>query len=1381
MRNRKLVFFGCIMLAAMFTFIGYCARVFAGGAQTPVLQTSSGNVLYDFLAHAPEALWSSGAGVLPFPGNPSDSWGFACYVDNAILEDGSTWQRVLETHPQWISKGWISGAYPMQTVFSNTQITVSIGFLAGAAGTDGVRFDVYFDEYRGVAVGPLRYTIISQSATLDGRLDVVTKDLSFIVGKKGNFVLYVYAGETSNRDWAVWAEARIETKPLADLVITDIWESGGLIHFMVKNVGDGATTPLGMPTKSFWNSLLLDGKQVAKQSIAQVLQPGQEIEGVFDYIWQPTLEEHTVKVCADCDQNIEESNEENNCLEEKWLMEKLPDLVVVEVKCDRNDSLIGYVLKNIGDGVAKANHETTLYVEGKEIAHDHVGIDLKPGETFESWFKTYEWPEYQNITVKVYADKLNQVKESNENNNYLEKTCVSFPFPILITSGPYVVDITQDSVTVKWATNKKSDSAIIYSDRSFGGEKTVFDANLVKDHALKITGLKPSSTYRFCVKSKDSCGNVLVSNTMVFETLSLSDNENPSVSLRLQESLIGIVSISATANDNVGVEGVIFSIDGVVKFTDFSPPYIWVCNTTLFLNGVHNFEVTAFDNAGNRAVDAKSGAIANPMPDTNPPEVRIVKPSNGWVRDLEQVVALIQDKEYHAIPAGYIQRAELYIDGQLVNGWTYAPFHFNPLTGEAITVPSTSSLNFTYLWNTTGLEPNSEHTIEVKAWDNSGNYGRDSLRVKKFSTMPLSDYLEKVATETIKIVNIEVTRDVVRHENWFEVSLKIKNTGNVVLEHFVIRDPCIGFQAIALPMPETSRDTSVSYDRLSHRSIVRINPQMDRLNPGESWAFSYYAVPIVFDVMRKISDSDNFVSYPHIIGGFETSISFQFEGSSYHKIFRLPRNPSIEDWNGNGVPELEDAFNAVNYLIITSPRKLFAHNPCDRDGVNLLLQEIGVLAKIKHGVLGYVDEALEPRLLKCLLDPNIDTEDLPIYYGPEGTFRYDGLVRRMPAFSNHSDAYLLIVGETEIIPAEDVRGVRGGGDRWYWDVVFCSDNYYADVWGDDGRPELIVGRIVGDNVRELFKPINASISVYLGLKEFNYHNVLTVTGFEWNENFVKDAETVNRMLEGQGFSVDEVHTDAYDITESFLREALIKFRGMSEQYVNGLSLTQLRNLISVEDAELLEETRRDGLHLDYENTLWNYNSYAAQYVQAQRAIAIKRTASNKGLIFWYGHGSAGGGSWACVLEAKNGTAASIEVQKYLDYGGSPQLYYIPIDFGRSCPVIFAWSCETGRYVDKRYNPATYDIATFPLYGMPEAFFRHGAAVYIGSTMTMGGSPTEASFIFFSHLKYYLDNGRTIGLLFKDMKNAKITSEGNWDVEFAFEVNYYGDPKYGGQP
>jgi hypothetical protein len=57
------------------------------------------------LKHASEAQWNSGAGVLPFPRDPSDSKGFARYVNNVLLEDGATWSRVLETHPSGLATG----------------------------------------------------------------------------------------------------------------------------------------------------------------------------------------------------------------------------------------------------------------------------------------------------------------------------------------------------------------------------------------------------------------------------------------------------------------------------------------------------------------------------------------------------------------------------------------------------------------------------------------------------------------------------------------------------------------------------------------------------------------------------------------------------------------------------------------------------------------------------------------------------------------------------------------------------------------------------------------------------------------------------------------------------------------------------------------------------------------------------------------------------------------------------------------------------------------------------------------------------------------------------------------------------------------------------
>ncbi len=1325
------------------------------------ISVSADTTLYDFIDHASEAQWSSGAGVLPFPGDPSDSRGFARYVYNALLEDGSTWSKVLETHPQWVAGGWIIGVYPQQTVPPNSQLTVRIGFLSGATGTDGARFDVYFDEYRGMNEFPLRHTILSKVATLDGKLDLIIKDLGFIAGKKGNFILYVNAYNTSSRDWAVWAEARIEMKPLPDLVITDVWESGGLIHYRVKNVGDTPTTPAGMPTKSFCNCLSIDGKQVAKHCITQVLQPGQEVEGVFDYAWKPTPGEHVIKVCADCEQNIEESNEENNCLEEKWLKENLPDLVITDIMCDRNNSVIGYVLKNIGGEVAKGSHSTTLYVDGKEVAQDPVGVDLKPGDTFESWFKDYEWPECHNITVKVCADNFNQVKESGEGNNCLEKTCISYPVPIIIVSGPRAVNVTQDSVIVIWITNKNSDSTVVYSDRSTGEEKTVYDPSLVKNHAARITGLKPRTTYRFYVGSKDRCGNTVISKTMVFETTSPPDTEKPSVTLFLPERLVGIVNILANASDNVGVEGVMFSIDGVVKFIDFSRPYVWVCNTTMFRNGIHDFDAIAFDAAGNRADDVKNGTISNPMPDRTPPLVRMIKPSSEWVHDLVEIEALIQDDSNATKPAGYIQRAELYIDGVLAKSWVYAPLHFNPFTGEIVTVPCTSKLSFTHLWNATGLEANSEHTIEVKAWDNSGNYGHDSMRVKIFQIQWIPPTIER-----IKIINIEVTRDVIRHDVYqtaYFVTLYVRNTGTETLYNLSLRDDVCGFQVV----PHTAF-MSVEFAPSFWTSIVVFKPPGGAaLPPGSVATIQYFAVPILF--APTIPDEC------YIFGWLDTYVSLSYDGASYGRSFSLSHHPD----------DISSILGSTDYIIVTHPSRLFSYNAGDKVGVNALLEDMARLAMLKHGVLGYLRESSNAYEIKA-------------YISPSGAWsRRLSPVFRNPNPERDRDAYVLIVGETEVIPSFNahINSID----------IPLSDNPFSDTFGDDGRPDIMVGRIVGNTARYLATPIKTSIEVVIGSKSFDRSDALVVTGpaGPWEEVWMRNGYVLADLLHTfQGAAVSILHTEYYDTEVNLLREALYilgtywdfdphtrqpeppsELRRLVTNYdslrrlvgvynclgepghtVDGalctrnhppMDLATLRTLISKEDAEKVEALRI-GIRLSGgAPVIFPYSIHENGCdALSERGYQIKEAARGKDIITFAGHG--GPGSWASCLDAFIGWCGVTDL--YTDFPGHP------LTFSNSAPVISAAACSTGYY-------ETTDIGDISIC---EDLLRRGAAIYMGATITVSDESDEFHNQLYG-LEWTLD--RTIGKAFALLKRRLVSENTVWQV-YAYHYNLYGDPKFG---
>ncbi|MBE9505753.1 MAG: hypothetical protein IMY84_02975, partial [Chloroflexi bacterium] len=176
------------------------------------------DVVYDFVANAASASWSSGAGALPFPGSDSDSRGFALIRSGFALEDGSTPSKSLQTHPQWVGNGWIQGRYPAITVPDAAELQLKVGFYSGATGTDGVVFQVQFEE------GQTRSTLLGIGATYDSKLDVATKDLSSLAGKTGHFILYVNAGNSSGHDWAAWAEARVvaEESELPDLRVKRI-------------------------------------------------------------------------------------------------------------------------------------------------------------------------------------------------------------------------------------------------------------------------------------------------------------------------------------------------------------------------------------------------------------------------------------------------------------------------------------------------------------------------------------------------------------------------------------------------------------------------------------------------------------------------------------------------------------------------------------------------------------------------------------------------------------------------------------------------------------------------------------------------------------------------------------------------------------------------------------------------------------------------------------------------------------------------------------------------------------------------------------------------------------------------------------------------------
>ncbi len=173
-----------------------------------ILIVPQGGIFFDFLAHASEALWVSGAGNLTFADTSRDQDGYARLLDRVALENGRTSSVILATHPQKVSNGVISGRFPLYIVQPGDKFIALLGFLAesdGSCGAGEVEFQLNYRE----EIGPAQ-TLGSWEKSCDGSLMFVEVNLSHLAGKTIHLILAVKAIGPATQDWAIWSSPRIE-------------------------------------------------------------------------------------------------------------------------------------------------------------------------------------------------------------------------------------------------------------------------------------------------------------------------------------------------------------------------------------------------------------------------------------------------------------------------------------------------------------------------------------------------------------------------------------------------------------------------------------------------------------------------------------------------------------------------------------------------------------------------------------------------------------------------------------------------------------------------------------------------------------------------------------------------------------------------------------------------------------------------------------------------------------------------------------------------------------------------------------------------------------------------------------------------------------------
>jgi len=161
---------------------------------------------FDLHTRAPDASWIGSAGAVTFGGPDTDANGFVMYRNGERLEDGSSPAKILETHPQWVNDGVMSGIYQPYTVTSGEHFKAKLGFLAFPDGSCGVGNAVFQFNYKEAGV---IHPLGSWSDSCDGSLVNVDVDLSSLGGHTVQFTLAVLANGSASQDWAIWVSPRV--------------------------------------------------------------------------------------------------------------------------------------------------------------------------------------------------------------------------------------------------------------------------------------------------------------------------------------------------------------------------------------------------------------------------------------------------------------------------------------------------------------------------------------------------------------------------------------------------------------------------------------------------------------------------------------------------------------------------------------------------------------------------------------------------------------------------------------------------------------------------------------------------------------------------------------------------------------------------------------------------------------------------------------------------------------------------------------------------------------------------------------------------------------------------------------------------------------------
>lgn len=260
------------------------------------------------------------------------------------------------------------------------------------------------------------------------------------------------------------------------------------------------------------------------------------------------------------------------------------------------------IIASASDNVGVSNVE--FYLNGAIIFASNVAPYAFNWDTLSVANGTYA------LTARAYDNAGNAGQSSNISvtvNNVIPDTTAPIVtgFALPLTSGSTTVAISAFTATDNIGV---SGYMVTESAAAPASSASGWSASAPASFTFSSAGSKTAYAW-----ARDSAGNVSLSLSAAV-AVTLPDAAAPTVSIRVRKAsgnANGVLSVTATANDNVSISRVEFFVNGTLAATSTTEPYVFGWDSNAVANGSYSLIAKAYDAAGNMG---QSGTVTVSIP-----------------------------------------------------------------------------------------------------------------------------------------------------------------------------------------------------------------------------------------------------------------------------------------------------------------------------------------------------------------------------------------------------------------------------------------------------------------------------------------------------------------------------------------------------------------------------------------------------------------------------------------------------------------------------------------------------------------------------------------------------------------------------------------------